>query len=46
MRTDEGVEGIGFTFLGAGLSRALKVAVEDMAEMCVGRDPLYPETLL
>ena len=46
LRTDEGVEGIGFTFLGAGLSRALKVAVEDMAEMCVGRDPLDPAPLL
>lgn len=45
LRTDEGVEGIGFTFLGAGLSRALKVAVEDMAEMCLGHDPLDPEPL-
>ncbi len=30
---------MGFTFLGAGLSRALKVAVEDMAALCVGLDP-------
>lgn len=45
LRTDEGVEGIGFTFLGAGLSRALKVAVEDMAEMCLGHDPLDPAPL-
>ncbi|WP_309085749.1 mandelate racemase/muconate lactonizing enzyme family protein [Chelativorans sp.] len=46
LRTDEGVEGIGFTFLGAALSRALKVAVEDMAEMCIGHDPLDPEPLV
>jgi L-alanine-DL-glutamate epimerase-like enolase superfamily enzyme len=45
LRTDGGVEGIGFTFLGAALSRALKVAVEDMAELCLGLDPLQPETL-
>lgn len=46
LRTDEGVEGIGFTFLGAGLSRALKAAVEDMAAMCIGLDPLRPKPIL
>lgn len=45
LRTDDGVEGIGFTFLGAGLSRALKVAVEDMATACIGLDPLEPEVV-
>lgn len=45
LQTDGGIEGIGFTFLGAGLSRALKVAIEDMAELCVGHDPLQPELL-
>jgi L-alanine-DL-glutamate epimerase-like enolase superfamily enzyme len=37
-KTDAGLEGIGFTFLGAGISRALKVAVEEMAALCVGFD--------
>ncbi len=46
LRTDEGVEGIGFTFLGSGLSRALKVAVEDLAALCVGFDPLDPAPML
>lgn len=46
LRTSEGVEGIGFTFLGAGLSRALKVAVEDMANLCVGLDPLEPQRIV
>jgi L-alanine-DL-glutamate epimerase-like enolase superfamily enzyme len=45
LQTDEGVEGLGFTFLGAGLSRALKVAVEDMAALCVGMDASQPDAI-
>jgi L-alanine-DL-glutamate epimerase-like enolase superfamily enzyme len=38
--TDEGLQGVGFTFLGAGLTPALLRAVEVLGEMCVGEDPL------
>jgi L-alanine-DL-glutamate epimerase-like enolase superfamily enzyme len=40
LRTDAGIEGIGFTFFGAGLTPALHKAVEGLAELCVGLDPL------
>lgn len=43
--TDAGIEGIGFTFLGAGLTRALHAAVEDLAALMVGDDPLCREAL-
>jgi L-alanine-DL-glutamate epimerase-like enolase superfamily enzyme len=46
LQTDAGIEGVGFTFLGAGLSRALKVAVEDMAALCVGFDPAQHDVLI
>jgi L-alanine-DL-glutamate epimerase-like enolase superfamily enzyme len=46
LQTDEGVEGVGFTFLGAGLSRALKTAVEDMAAMCIGLDPAQHDDII
>ncbi len=45
LQTDNGVEGIGFTFLGAALSRALKIAVEDMAGACVGLDASRSEQI-
>lgn len=37
--TDQGVEGIGFTFFGAALDRALLAAVESMAALTIGEDP-------
>jgi L-alanine-DL-glutamate epimerase-like enolase superfamily enzyme len=40
LQTDEGLTGIGFTFFGAALTRALHVAVEDLARLTVGSDPL------
>ncbi|MCO5091670.1 mandelate racemase/muconate lactonizing enzyme family protein [Bosea sp. (in: a-proteobacteria)] len=46
LQTDAGVEGVGFTFLGAGLSRALKVAVEDMATLCIGFDPAQHDAII
>jgi len=46
LHTDEGEEGIGFTFLGAGLSRALKVAVEEMGKLCVGFDVLHHDLII
>ena len=44
--TDAGIEGIGFTFLGAGLTRALCAVVADLAQLMVGHDPLCREGLL
>lgn len=41
--TDEGIEGIGFTFFGGGLTRALKAAVEDLAAIAKGENPLLIE---
>jgi L-alanine-DL-glutamate epimerase-like enolase superfamily enzyme len=40
VQTDSGLQGIGFTFLGAGLTPALLRAVEGLGEMCLGLDPL------
>ena len=39
LETDAGIEGVGFTFFGQGLSGALRAAVEGMAELSIGRDP-------
>jgi L-talarate/galactarate dehydratase len=44
--TDDGVEGIGFTFLGAGLTRALHRAVDDLAELVLGNDPFAVEPIM
>ncbi len=38
--TDDGIEGIGFTFLGAGLTGALCQAVTDLCALLNGLDPL------
>jgi L-talarate/galactarate dehydratase len=44
--TDAGIEGIGFTFLGAGLTRALCAVVEDLGGLMIGQDPLCRDALL
>ena len=41
--TDAGIEGIGFTFFGGSLDRALLTAVTDLADLCKGEDPLRLE---
>ena len=38
LETDTGIEGLGITMLGAGLSRALHAAVAEMAGMIIGMD--------
>ena len=38
--TDEGVEGIGFSFFGGALTGALKTAIDALAGLTVGEDPL------
>jgi len=43
--TDAGVEGIGFTFFGAGIVGAQKAAVEQLAAIAKGEDPMRPEAI-
>jgi L-alanine-DL-glutamate epimerase-like enolase superfamily enzyme len=43
--TDQGVTGIGFTFLGAGLTPALRAVVEHLGQQIVGCDPLCIEAV-
>jgi L-alanine-DL-glutamate epimerase-like enolase superfamily enzyme len=38
--TDQGIEGVGFTFLGAGLTPALRAAVDGLGALLIGEDPL------
>jgi L-alanine-DL-glutamate epimerase-like enolase superfamily enzyme len=44
--TDSDIEGIGFTFFGAALTRSLHHAVADIGEALVGLDPLARESVL
>ena len=44
--TDEGVDGIGMTFFGGGLTSALHVALEALAQLTVGEDPLRVEAIV
>jgi L-alanine-DL-glutamate epimerase-like enolase superfamily enzyme len=44
--TDQGIEGIGFTFFGGKLSGSLKAAVDALAEVAIGEDPLEIEALV
>lgn len=44
--TDEGIEGIGMTFFGGALTGALKTAVEALAALTVGEDPLRIEAIV
>jgi L-alanine-DL-glutamate epimerase-like enolase superfamily enzyme len=43
--TDQGIEGIGYTFFGAALTGALRQAVESLATLAVGEDPLRTEAI-
>jgi L-alanine-DL-glutamate epimerase-like enolase superfamily enzyme len=46
LRTDSGIEGIGLTFYGARITRALHAAVEDLAALTVGEDPMRIEAIV
>jgi len=37
--TSDGIEGVGATFFGAGITGALKVAVEELGALAIGEDP-------
>jgi L-alanine-DL-glutamate epimerase-like enolase superfamily enzyme len=43
--TDDGIEGIGVTFFGWALTPTLKHAVDQLAELAVGEDPLRSEAV-
>ncbi|MBM3395999.1 MAG: mandelate racemase/muconate lactonizing enzyme family protein, partial [Betaproteobacteria bacterium] len=46
LRTDQGIEGIGYTFFGGNLSASLKAAVQTFADLTVGLDPLPIEAVM
>ena len=46
LRTDSGIEGIGLTLWGGRMSRSLHVAVEELAALTVGEDPLRIERII
>jgi L-alanine-DL-glutamate epimerase-like enolase superfamily enzyme len=43
--TDEGIEGIGVTFFGGPLTRALREAVEGLGSLIIGDDPIRVEAI-
>ena len=43
--TDDGAEGVGVTFFGGGMTRALQQAVEDLGDVIRGDDPLLVERI-
>src|ERR1041384_1387215 len=45
LETEDGIEGLGVTFFGGVLSKTLKCAVEQLAEMMIGADPLQIDML-
>jgi L-alanine-DL-glutamate epimerase-like enolase superfamily enzyme len=46
LTTDDGIEGVGVTFFGANLTKALKAAVDSLAELVIGEDPLRIEAIV
>ena len=46
LRTDNGLEGIGVTFYGGKMTGSLKVAVEELAALTIGEDPLRIEHIV
>jgi L-alanine-DL-glutamate epimerase-like enolase superfamily enzyme len=45
VETDDGVQGIGLTFFGGPLTKALRAAVDALGELLIGEDPLRPEAV-
>jgi L-alanine-DL-glutamate epimerase-like enolase superfamily enzyme len=43
--TDDGIEGVGITFFGGPLTKALKQAVEALGELTIGEDPMRVEAI-
>jgi L-alanine-DL-glutamate epimerase-like enolase superfamily enzyme len=45
VETDDGIDGVGITFFGGPLTRALKQAVEALGELTLGEDPMRVEAI-
>ncbi|HTO48758.1 MAG TPA: mandelate racemase/muconate lactonizing enzyme family protein [Burkholderiales bacterium] len=45
VRTDDGIEGVGYTFMGWAISGALRTAVDELCALVVGEDPLAIEAI-
>jgi L-alanine-DL-glutamate epimerase-like enolase superfamily enzyme len=45
VRTDDGIEGIGITFFGGALVKALREAVDALGELIIGEDPMRVEAI-
>ena len=43
LRTDNGIEGIGLTFYGGKMTGSLRKAVDELAELTIGEDPMRIE---
>ena len=46
LRTDDGLEGLGVTFYGGRMTGNLRVAVEELAGLTVGEDPMRIEAII
>src|SRR5438477_11306023 len=46
LRTDSGIEGIGVTFYGGKMTGSLRVAVEELAALTIGEDPMRIERIV
>ncbi|MDI1287303.1 MAG: mandelate racemase/muconate lactonizing enzyme family protein [Reyranella sp.] len=46
LRTDSSIEGIGVTLYGGKMSRSLHVAVEELAALTIGEDPMRIESIV
>jgi L-alanine-DL-glutamate epimerase-like enolase superfamily enzyme len=46
LRTDSGIEGLGITFYGGKMTGSLRVAVEELAALTVGEDPMRIEKIV
>jgi L-alanine-DL-glutamate epimerase-like enolase superfamily enzyme len=46
LRTDNGIEGVAVTFYGANMTGSLHVAVEELAALTIGEDPLRIEAII
>ena len=43
--TKDGIDGLGVTFFGAGMTGALRLAVEELGALAVGEDPHHVERI-
>jgi L-alanine-DL-glutamate epimerase-like enolase superfamily enzyme len=46
LRTDSGIEGIGLTFYGGKMTGSLRIAVEELAALTIGEDPMRIEHIV